>query len=69
MSDRTFSLTVLLDGEYRDDDAQVIIDAISMIKGVEKVIPKISESADYLAYARARNDLHKKLFKVLEEDK
>ena len=68
MSDRTFSATIIFDKEYRDDDAQVILDAIAMIKGVASTHLRISTSEDYLAYARARQDLQKKLFEVLKDE-
>lgn len=34
MTDRVFALTVTLSDGIRDDDAQPIIDAIGMIRGV-----------------------------------
>lgn len=37
MTDRVRYLTVMLDDDYRDDDARTLAEAISMLKGVEKV--------------------------------
>lgn len=37
MTDRYFALTVLLKKDTREDDAERILNAIEMIKGVSKV--------------------------------
>lgn len=37
MTDRIRTLTVTLDRDYRDDDAQAVIDALRMIRGVSSV--------------------------------
>lgn len=37
MTDRVRYLTVILDQEYRTDDAEAFVHAISMVKGVQKV--------------------------------
>lgn len=37
MTDRIFSLTVILDREYRDDDVEAIADAVRMVRGVASV--------------------------------
>jgi hypothetical protein len=59
MSDRTVCLTVVLDDVYRVDDAENIISAIRMIKGVSTVRANVSNIETYMAYDRARTDLEK----------
>jgi hypothetical protein len=43
MTDRTISLLVTLDKEYRTDDAEFVINAIKMIKGVLEVQTNIAD--------------------------
>lgn len=65
MTDRFKGLTVVLDGDYRTDDAQAIIDAISMIKGVIKVVPSVTSMDDLINRERISMELQTKLFEVL----
>lgn len=70
MTDRTINLTVALDREYRDDDAQAIIDAIKMIKGVQYVSHIVFDSTDqsnaWCAERKFKMDIVQKLLKILE---
>jgi hypothetical protein len=69
MSDRTKCLTVVLDQDYRvDDDAQPIIEAIKMIKGVMSVEANVSDSGTYLAYTTARYELEQRLWNALKRE-
>lgn len=65
MTDRLNALTVVLDHDIRDDDAEPLITAITMIRGVQSVTPHVASSADHVAYSRARHELSEKLFKVI----
>ena len=67
MSDHTVVLTVVLDKDYRVDDAQYIMDAIKMIRGVASIEANVANIETYTAYARARLDLEKRLYDVLKE--
>jgi copper chaperone CopZ len=70
MSDRTRCLTVVLDQDYRIcDDAQAIINAISMVKGVVSVEANVKDSNDYLAYESARHEIEQKLWEALKRNK
>jgi hypothetical protein len=66
MTDRYYALTVVLDSNIREDDAQEIIDAIKVIGGVLSVAPEVSDIETYAALERARRELLTKLLKVLE---
>jgi hypothetical protein len=68
MSDRTMCLTVVLDKDYRVDDAEAIMNAIRMVKGVLSVDANVANVDTYMAYARARTDLEKKLWEALQKD-
>lgn len=65
MTDRYNALTVLLDRDIRKDDAEPIIDAIRMIKGVQKVEPHVSDVNGWAAEERAKGELKRKLWEVL----
>lgn len=65
MTDRYFALTVLLTKDTRSDDAEPIIEAIKMIKGVHTVEPHISDMDTWAAETRAKRELGQKLWEVL----
>lgn len=66
MTDRFMSFIVILDTNYREDDAEKIKQAISMIQGVHTVSPIVATPEAYIAEERAKIDLRKKLFEVLK---
>lgn len=65
MTDRVFALTVTLDNVTRIDDAQAIIDAIGMVKGVATVVPLVASAELYYAQSAARRELLDKIFAIL----
>ncbi len=65
MTDRLNALTVVLEVDIRDDDAEPLIAAIRMLRGVQSVEPRVADSRDHIAYMRARTDIGGKLFDVL----
>ena len=65
MTNRYHSLTVALDRDIRDDDAEPILMAIRMIKGVLSVKPKVADMDSNMAEDRARIDLGQKLWDVI----
>lgn len=68
MTDRIRTVTVMLDDDYRGDDAEVIIQAIRMIKGVEVVTPgKVVNMVDWSARQVVHQRVQEKLFKMLDE--
>jgi len=68
MTDRFGALTVVLDGAIREDDAEYIMDAIGMIKGVVEVRPVVADPTAYWAKATALRELKEKLWDVLKGD-
>jgi hypothetical protein len=46
MTDRVKGYVVTLDGTYREDDAEAILNAIRMVKGVRRVEPVPSRGVD-----------------------
>jgi hypothetical protein len=68
MTDKHQNLTVVLDGDYRDDDVQAIVDAINMIKGVAKVeLGEPVNSGDYLARTRVVMDIYTEVTEIFKK--
>lgn len=68
MTDRLNAFVVILEKDLRTDDAEDTLNAIRQIKGVLDVKPRVREIEDMVAYARARHDLHMKLYDALKDD-
>lgn len=62
MTDRTISFLVTLDKDYRTDDAEFIINAIKMIKGVLNVECNIFSLEDDMKRQAIKNQLKKKIY-------
>lgn len=69
MSDRYNYLTVFLEEDIKDEDAEPLIEAIRWMRGVLKVEPNVRDPESVLAYERALQDLRKRLDKVLYPDR
>ena len=65
MTDRLKGLVVTLDRDYRDDDAEAIINAIRQIKGVLMVDLSMTTLDDDINRNRVRHELGEKLWAVL----
>lgn len=82
MTDRVRALTVVLDQDYRDDDVQTLMNAITHMKGVAHVEhdAHITDLNDFTARQRVRSEVadgmlgmldllrEGKRFKVVEDD-
>lgn len=68
MTDRLKGVTVVFDRDIRVDDAEAILAAIQMIKGVARVAPSISTSDDWMNRERVRIELVEKIFEVLKSN-
>lgn len=65
MTNKTRHLTVILDGAYKEDDIEHVINAIEMIKGVYKV--KINFcSEQYITVEEAKRQLRDKIWELLK---
>ena len=65
MTDRYNALTVVLEHDIRDDDAEDLLAAIRQLRGVLSVSGNVSDLDAHIAQARARHDLGEKLWLVL----
>jgi hypothetical protein len=61
MTDRVHALTVFLHDDIRDDDAQPIIDAIKMLKGVTDVQPHVQDFSAVWAMTEAKRQIRAEL--------
>lgn len=66
MTDRIKALTVVLEHDIRTDDIEPLITSIMLLRGVLSVRTHVVEIDSHVAEQRAKNDLRKKLFKILE---
>lgn len=66
MTDRHVAYTVTLVKPIREDDAQRIIEAIQMVKGVRSVVPVVADVNTHLAFERAYDIVKRKVFEALE---
>ena len=66
MTDRYHTLTVVLEHDIRDDDAESLISAIEHIRGVLSVSGNVADIQSHFAEERARLDLRRKLFEVFD---
>ena len=66
MSDRVKGFTVILDKDYKDEDAQTIANALGMVKGVMAVKPSITDTEDRMNRSRMRIELQRSINEVFK---
>jgi hypothetical protein len=69
VTDRHCGYTVVLDREVREDDSEHIINAIKMIRGVLDVTPVVSDVEHHIARRHTLQEMRKKLWDALEDDR
>lgn len=65
MTDRFHSLTVVLERDIRDDDAQSLMDAIKHFRHVVDVSGNVANTESHMAELRARNSLGEKILDIV----
>lgn len=65
MTNRFNALTVVLDKEIREDDAEHLIGAIRMLKGVLSVSGNVTDVGVHIAYEKAKREISDKLWEVI----
>lgn len=68
MPDRYNSLTVVLETDIRDEEAEALISAISQLRGVLSVSGHVSDLGTHVAQTRARQELEERLWAVLRPE-
>jgi hypothetical protein len=66
MTDRYHTLTVVLKRNIRDDDAQPLVDAISLLRGVASVTGAVSNMTTHMAEERAKLELREKWWELIK---
>lgn len=66
MTDRYNAVVVTFEKDIRDDDAETIINAIRMIKGVLDVNPNVSDVNMHVAQTRAKIEIINKLYDLIK---
>lgn len=65
MTDRIKGLTVTLKPNLREDDAEAILNAIRMVKGVVHVETHVADIHHHMAVEQAKRDLRQDMIKIL----
>jgi hypothetical protein len=69
MTDRYNALTVVLEENIREDDAEALIGAIRQLKGVQDVVPNVADINSVVADSRARLELLDALICLVRKEK
>lgn len=67
MTERVKGFVVTLADDVREDDAQEIITALSMVRGVIDVRPAMVDFDDHINRERIRQDLARRIYAALSE--
>lgn len=67
MTDRLKGVTVAFERDIREDDAELIINAIRMIKGVAGVKDIKSTGYDYINREQIRHEIVEKIYAMAKE--
>lgn len=65
MTDRYNTLTVVLEHDIREDDAEVLLSAIRQLRGVLSVTGNVADTTAHMAEERARHKLGQELLAVV----
>jgi hypothetical protein len=64
VTDRIHSITVVLEQDMRVDDAEALLTAIRMLRGVLSAEGNVTQPSHYVAETRVRFELERKLWQV-----
>lgn len=65
MTDRVNAFVVVLEDDFRDDDAERISQAIRALRGVVSVQPHLADISDLVASQRIRHEIWEKIHVVI----
>lgn len=69
MTERIHSITVALSSDMREDDAQALIQAIGLMRGVAGVKGNVADANSFIAVARFRTELGKQIVDLIYDRK
>lgn len=67
MTDYVKGFTVTLEKDVRDDVAEHVAKAISMIKGVIKVTPNIVDASDHMNRMRIKREILTSIYETIDQ--
>jgi hypothetical protein len=67
MTDRHAGYIVTLSNDIREDDAEAVITALKMVKGVVGVEPVLADSSVHVAEMRIGSEVRQKLYQFIQE--
>ena len=65
MTDRLKGAVVTFSHDIREDDAEALLQAIGMIRGVASVTPSVAYLGDHMARERVRSELRVRLYDAI----
>lgn len=65
MTNRYNAVVVAFDRDIREDDAEAIINAIRMLRGVLTVTPNVSDINTHVAESRVKRELTDKIYDAI----
>jgi hypothetical protein len=68
MTDRYNALVVVMAQDIRSDDAEALINAIMMLRGVASVTPNVADMGGHIAKMQVRTEMKQKVFDALFKD-
>ena len=68
MTDRYKGFLVTLEKEISENNAENIINALRMVKGVHSVKPYITGIEDYMAYEKAKSEIGSKVLEFVTKE-
>jgi hypothetical protein len=67
MTDRFKGFIVVLDRDVREDDAEAIVTALKMVKGVKAVTPVETAADDYIVAHRVKSEIERSLWEWIDQ--
>lgn len=65
MTDRYSGFLVALDRDMREDDAEAVLTALRMVKGVISVDPIVADGREQIAEIRVRREIRERIYRAL----
>ena len=66
MTDRYHTLTVVLEHDMRDEEVDLLVQAMRQLRGVTSVSAHVADYTSFMAEERAKRALRERLWQVLE---
>ena len=67
MGHKVKGFTVTLEQDYSEEDVEIILNAVRMIRGVAHVEPSLTTCQDHMAKVRLKFEMKDKFYKFMKE--